>query len=796
MVAGCAVLFWASILAGCGGGGEDLPCEQNAECAQGFACDKNGVCVAAEPLVITNGALPDAAVGQNYTIVITAGGGISPYRFSLREAPAWLSIDNDDGTLSGRPGNDDAGSRSFKVVVFDSSNHGNGQSAERSFTLVVRECSGPAECFVPDGGQCWKGTQQCQDGKLLSCVKTDQKSGDMAHCGDGCNACPGLRADHCDGECRCSDNAACEPGQACCNGRCIDIQSDIENCGGCGIRCDAEAMGVLTALCQHGVCDYDRCNQGYFECDGDRANGCEQVMDEQNCGDCGLVCGANAVCVLPGDGCTCAGGFGDCNNTQSDGCESRLDKIEHCGSCQRDCNTQLQNITGPDCRQGSCDYQSCVAGFGDCDQDRTDGCEESLWQTNACGNACQGRVDCTQAVQHASGIKCDSGTCDYGSCASGYGDCDNTRPNGCETNMRQTSSCGTSCGALHNCTQEVQNASNISCTTAGACNYGSCNNGFGDCDNTRPNGCETNIWQTTSCGTNCGNRVDCLPAVQHAGGTFCNQGACDYGFCFSTGADCDGARSNGCETPLSLPTSCGTNCFYRRDCTQTVQHATGITCGSGGNCAFSACLAGYGNCDSNSNNGCEANLWQDTNCRTTCSTGMNCTTLAHVQTGRCVTGTCEIQACASMYKNCNGNVSDGCETNLLNINNCGDCGIQCINNYGTTSCSLSGNTPVCNPQCTPGLAANCDNNLVNGCESLRTTTNCGACGVACSRAHATATCSDGTCHIQTCDRLWGDCDNIDSNGCEKDLSRDRFNCGACHRQCRETQPCVDGVCQN
>ncbi|NMB76399.1 MAG: hypothetical protein GYA21_14875, partial [Myxococcales bacterium] len=351
------------------------------------------------------------------------------------------------------------------------------------------------------------------------------------------------------------------------------------------------------------------------------------------------------------------------------------------------------------------------------------------------------------------------------------------------------------CGALHDCTHDVQNASGVSCAS-GACNYGSCNSGFGDCDSTRPNGCETNLWQTEACGTTCGNRVDCLQTVHHVLGTYCNQGSCDFTSCVPVNAyaNCDGVHSNGCETPLKEVTSCGTNCLVRRDCTQTVRHATGISCATTGNCAFSACDAGYASCDNNTNNGCEALLWDDTNCRTQCGTGMNCTTLSHVQTAHCVTGTCEIQACANLYKNCNGTVSDGCETNLLNINNCGDCGVHCINNFGTTSCSLSGNTAVCNPQCA-GNSANCDNNLVNGCESLETTTNCGSCGRTCSLYHANASCAGGTCYIQTCETLWGNCDNNDSNGCEHNLSNDRFNCGSCGHRCPDASPCVGGQCQ-
>ena len=143
------------------------------------------------------------------------------------------------------------------------------------------------------------------------------------------------------------------------------------------------------------------------------------------------------------------------------------------------------------------------------------------------------------------------------------------------------------------------------------------------------------------------------------------------------------------------------------------------------------------------------------NCRTTC---LNCPTTAQmtgttIQTQACSvdngtfactynTGNCTLN-CSSGYANCANNpVTSGCTTHIsADPSNCGSCGTVCSsNNMATTTCGNG----VCNGTCASGYA-NCDNNLQsNGCETniSNNTTNCGACGTVCPSGQ---TCSNGAC---------------------------------------------------
>jgi hypothetical protein len=67
-------------------------------------------------------------------------------------------------------------------------------------------------------------------------------------CGDACDVdwtCQGgTCVEPCGGEC---------PADECCDGRCVDLMTDITNCGECDNECDAGKFG---AVCKGGVC-YD-----------------------------------------------------------------------------------------------------------------------------------------------------------------------------------------------------------------------------------------------------------------------------------------------------------------------------------------------------------------------------------------------------------------------------------------------------------------------------------------------------------------------------------------------------------
>jgi hypothetical protein len=201
----------------------------------------------------------------------------------------------------------------------------------------------------------------------------------------------------------------CPPGAADCNGNHADgceamTATDPKNCGGCSALCSTDH---IIATCRGGQC-VGNCVTGYADCDGDkRNNGCEANIntDVQNCGSCGVACsapaGATAACV--GGLCiitTCPPGYADCNKNASDGCEANLNTDAfHCGDCATDC--RWPNII-PHCGNGRCDG-SCYAGYADCDGNaRLNGCEVNL-QTDAANCGACARV-CSAGHQCMSGI--------------------------------------------------------------------------------------------------------------------------------------------------------------------------------------------------------------------------------------------------------------------------------------------------------------------------------------------------------------------------------------------------------
>jgi hypothetical protein len=93
----------------------------------------------------------------------------------------------------------------------------------------------------------------------------------------------------------------------------------------------------------------------------------------------------------------------------------------------------------------------------------------------------------------------------------------------------------------------------------------------------------------------CGARCEPCPARADATSS-CAAGACGF-TCNAGFADCDGDESNGCETSLNSPSSCGT-------CGRACATANARPTCAEGACGFT-CNAGFGDCDGNATNGCE-----------------------------------------------------------------------------------------------------------------------------------------------------------------------------------------------
>jgi hypothetical protein len=179
---------------------------------------------------------------------------------------------------------------------------------------------------------------------------------------------------------------------------------------------------------------------------------------------------------------TCVAGWGDCDGNPSNGCETQLLSPQNCGACRMFCTT-LPHATGPYCNSmATCDYTTCATGWADCDGNRMNGCE--------CGT-----------LQNTAGPACGGALCDYTTCNAGYADCDGNRQDGCE------------CHPL--------NVTNAICTmndSGSPCDYAACQTGFTDCDGVHANGCESN---TSSDSNNCGTCGNACPTGQG-----CTNGVC------------------------------------------------------------------------------------------------------------------------------------------------------------------------------------------------------------------------------------------------------------------------------
>ena len=99
--------------------------------------------------------------------------------------------------------------------------------------------------------------------------------------------------------------------QGCCDGKCVDFRTDVDYCGRCETKCSPGQF------CQDGQCS--------SSCKGDNARTCAGVCvnianNELHCGGCNKACAPNMVC--DGKQCKCAEGYADCDGDDANGCES------------------------------------------------------------------------------------------------------------------------------------------------------------------------------------------------------------------------------------------------------------------------------------------------------------------------------------------------------------------------------------------------------------------------------------------------------------------------------------------
>lgn len=395
------------------------------------------------------------------------------------------------------------------------------------------DCNG----FVDDGlgtttcgtGACQRTVQNCANGVPQSCVPGNSSPEVCNNIDDNCDGLvdEGLGSTTCGfGTCeRTVPNCVnglpqnCVPGTPvggscsanadCCSNVCT---GNVCQCAPNGNSCVA-GSDCCSNFCQGGFCTTLVCNPGFADCNNDPSDGCEinTTSNPQNCGACGAVCSIpNATAACVNAACTlgsCLPNYADCNANLADGCEVNTSlSPNHCGQCGTTCSSN--NIPNPTCAGGTCDG-ACASGFADCNNNKqTDGCETNTTNSpqncGACGVVCSA-PNATSA--------CVSGSCAIASCNTGFGNCNGSPVDGCETNLNASPThCG-GCGV-------VCSSNNVPAPTcqSGTCN-GACATGFADCNGNRQvDGCEVNTNTNTShCGA-CGNA--CVI------GAICSSGQC------------------------------------------------------------------------------------------------------------------------------------------------------------------------------------------------------------------------------------------------------------------------------
>jgi hypothetical protein len=122
-------------------------------------------------------------------------------------------------------------------------------------------------------------------------------------------------------------------------------------------------------------------------------------------------------------------------------------------------------------------------------------------------------------------------------------------------------------------------------------------------------------------------------------------------------------------------------------------------------------------------------------------------------------------ACDSLDNDCDG-ASD--EDFTDDVDHCGGCGVACTNEHGGTQCQGG----VCAPSCASGYRS-CDEDPTNGCEqAIDTLAHCGACDAPCDLPHAVESCATGSCAIAACEVGWCNLDGGVNSGCDHDLDPD------------------------
>lgn len=428
---------------------------------------------------------------------------------------------------------------------------------------------------------------------------------------------------------------------------------------------------------------------------------------------------------------SCCPGTYSCNpcgqkECPADFCVNQYTKGDYPSTCDKTCSGGACDCT---CSytQVSCPIIGCPANYCAGVGSNTPYTYPTSCQKTCSGGSC---VDCTCTATAGTPCtqaqRCQDGVCML--CSGTWRNCNFVSTDGCEmdtnSNPDNCGGCGVSCpscgatcsgdqltsGGTRGCssggcicsgsTTSICDSNHLKYCSAGSC--AQCPASFANCDEQlgalgqAGNGCEVNIYTSTSncgsCGNNCGTN------------SVCNAGVCG---CQSGFANCDGSWTNGCEKNLNVDNqNCG---------------GCGNICGSQG--TTSTCSLGDCVCDS-THKRCSEDYSTETscltditsisncgNCEVTCNTG----TMKEICSGGCCTPTGATGISISSLTCCSGGVVKQ-KYDLTQSYSC--CGSnQC---WGGTGCKnpgeLSSISTDDNWVCDSGIWVKCDSS--NVCQSI------------------------------------------------------------------------------
>ncbi|AKU94821.1 hypothetical protein AKJ09_01485 [Labilithrix luteola] len=307
------------------------------------------------------------------------------------------------------------------------------------------------------------------------------------------------------------------------------LADDYANCGACGASCpNLPAELHMVEACVEGQCQATCSPQNFRDCNGIVDDGCEvdPQTDPDNCGGCGIKCDPGVRCIR--GRCGCAPGTIDCNGQ----CKDTRSDDNNCGACGYSCaDHEVDAGTYPDhmvwgCENSQCKVK-CETGkyvyWADCNGTKADGCEINLFSDPAncatCGHACKPGEACFGTFDTAVQCRNPPGVCNPNETL-----CNGTCRN-LDTDPDNCGSCGFSCPFPANYRWDSKDGK--AACTGGRCSW-ECNPRFADCNGRMDDGCEVELDKDPhncgACGASCDNGLGQPCVAGHCATIECDGG--------------------------------------------------------------------------------------------------------------------------------------------------------------------------------------------------------------------------------------------------------------------------------